>query len=77
MFYFSLVRQITDDEGDKYYQLHIDVLYEANGKNKLFHTTVWDKELNESIFDYIRNSPDFAYAKSTAYSEVEIYLEQA
>lgn len=75
LFYFSLVKQFPNDD-DEFYQVHIDVLYKPNGENRVFHKTIWDEDLNENIFAYIRKSDDFNYAKNDEYIRVEIYADE-
>ncbi len=74
LFYFSLVRQFPNDE-EEYFQIHVDVLYKPTSENKVFQKAVWNEDLSENIFDYIRNSQAFAYAKNTEYIQVEIYID--
>lgn len=75
MFYFSLVRQFPNDE-EEYYQIHVEVLYKPARANKMFHTSVWSEEINEDIFEYIRKSQDFAYAKREEYVQVDIFMDE-
>lgn len=75
LFYFSLVRQFPNEE-DEYYQIHVDVLYKPNEQNKLFIEATWNEDLNENIFDYIRKTEAFTYAKGEKYIEVEIYIDE-
>lgn len=75
LFYFSLVRQAPDGD-DEYYQIHVDVLYKPTEENHAFSEATWDDELDESIFDYIRESKAFAYGKNREYVKVGIYLGQ-
>lgn len=42
----------------------------------MFHESTWDEDLEENIFDYIRDSEVFAYAKEQEYQAVKIYLDQ-
>lgn len=75
MFNFSLVRQFPNDE-EEYYQIHVDVLYMPVEENKVFKQTTWDEDLEENIFQYIKKSAEFDYCKKTAFSKVEIYLDE-
>ena len=75
LFQFSLVRQVPN-ENDEFYQVHLDVFYEASQDNQMFHESTWDEDLEENIFDYIRASEVFAYAKEQEYQAVKIYLEE-
>lgn len=71
LFYFSLVRQFPNEE-EEFFQVELKVLYQPTEGNKPFHAAVWNESLNEDIFDYIRRSPAFAYAKDHEYLKVEI-----
>lgn len=52
----------------------MDILYKPTGENEIFSETTWDEDLNENIFNYIRKSEAFAYAKNQEYIKVKIYL---
>ena len=75
LFQLSLVRQ-APNEDEEFYQVHLDIFYEACQENKIFHESIWDEDLEENIFDYIRASEVFAYAKEQEYQAVKIYLEE-
>lgn len=75
LFYFSLVRQFSNEE-DEFYQIHVDVLYESNQENKVFSETVWNEEISENIFDYIRNSQSYLSVKSSEIIKVDIYMDE-
>ena len=75
LFQLSLVRQVPDED-EEYYQLHLDIFYEASRENQIFSESTWDEDLEENIFDYIRASEVFAYAKEQEYQAVKIYLEE-
>ena len=64
-------RQIPNPD-DQYCQLHVDILYKPTGENEIFSETTWDEDLNENIFNYIRKSEAFAYAKNQEYIKVKI-----
>ena len=75
MFQLSLVRQ-APNEDEEFYQVHLDIFYEASRENQIFSESTWDEDLEENIFDCIRNSEVFAYAKEQEYLAVKIYLEE-
>ena len=75
LFQISLVRQ-APNEDEEFYQVHLDILYEASQDNQIFSESTWDEDLDENIFDYIRNSEVFAYVKDQEYLAVKIYLEE-
>lgn len=75
LFQLSLVRQ-APNEDEEFYQVHLDIFYEACQENEIFHESIWDEDLEENIFDYIRASAVFVYAKEQEYQEVKIYMDQ-
>ena len=75
LFQLSLVRQVPNED-EEFYQVHLDIFYEACQENEIFHESIWDEDLEENIFDYIRASAVFAYAKEQEYQAIKIYLEE-
>ena len=61
---------------EEYCQIHVDVLFEPDDVNKEFSGPVWNEDLEENIFDYIRNSKAFEYARCNAFKELKIYLDE-
>ena len=75
MFNFSLVRQFPNDE-EEYYQIHVDVLYIPTEENKDFQRTIWNEDIEEDIFSYIKKTPEFKSCKDKVFSKIEIYLDE-
>ena len=75
LFQLSLVRQVPNED-EEFYQVHLDIIYEASRENQIFSESTWDEDLEENIFDYIRASEVFNYAKEQEYQAVKIYLEE-
>ena len=75
-FYFCLVRQFPIEDDDEYYQIHVEILFLPDSENCKFSGTVWNEDIAENIFDFIRRSDAFAYAKSQPYCEIEIYMDE-
>ena len=75
-FYFCLVRQFPIEDDDEYYQIHVDILFLPDSENCKLSGTVWNEDIAENIFDFIRKSDAFAYAKSSPYSKIEIYMDE-
>ena len=75
-FYFSLVRQFPIEDDDEYYQIHVDILFLPDSINREFSGAVWDEEIEENIFAFIRNSKEYAYAESAAYEQIRIYMDE-
>ncbi len=74
-FQISLVRQFSNSD-EEFYQIHVVILYKPTAENKIFSETTWDEDLDENIFDYIRKSASFAYARNHEYIEVKIYMDE-
>ena len=74
-FLFSLVRQYPGKD-EEYYQLHVDVLYEPTDENAAFFISVWDIDLGENIFNYIRNSAVYFWAKERPFYKIDIYMDE-
>ena len=75
LFQLSLVRQVPNED-EEFYQVHLDIIYEASRENQIFSESTWDEDLEENIFDYIRNSEVFSYAKDQEYLAVKMYMDQ-
>ena len=75
LFQLSLVRQ-APNEDEEFYQVHLDIFYKASQDNQIFSEATWDEDIEENIFDYIRASDVFAYAKKQEYLAVNIYLDE-
>ena len=75
LFCFSLVRQFPNEE-EEYYQIHVDVLFETNDENKTLSESVWNEDIEEIIFEYVRKSESFSYAISDTYKRVDIYMDK-
>ena len=75
MFNFSLVRQFPNDE-DEYYQIHVDVLYVPTEGTKDFEQTVWNDDMEENIFNFIKKTPEFIFCKDKEFCKIEIYLDE-
>ena len=75
LFYFSLVRQFPKNDGE-YYQIHTDILYRPDKRNKKLHNTVWSDSIKGDIFEYIRNSKAFEYAEPETPQRIDIYMDE-
>ncbi len=75
VFKISFVRQFPNDD-EEFYQIHPDILYKPTDENKIFNEVRWNEDLSENIFDYIRKSEAFAYAKNQEYIKAEIYSDE-
>ena len=60
----------------KYYQIHVDVLYIPTEENKDFQRTIWNEDIEEDIFSYIKKTPEFNFCKDKVFSKIEIYLDE-
>lgn len=71
----SLVRQYPNEE-EEFYQVHVDISYASDEHNQQFAETIWDEDLDESIFDYIKQTEWFQYLKNIQYLEVKIFVDE-
>ena len=75
LFYFSMTRQFPNG-GEEFYQLHLDVMYSPNEENKAFKNSVWNEDIDEDIFKYIKESEAFKYASADKYLKIKIYMDE-
>ncbi len=75
MFYFSLVRQFPNGEGE-YFQLHLDVMYQPDQENSRFCESIWDEDLEENFFDFVRNSEAYQLLRDRSAKKVHVYLDE-
>ncbi len=75
LFYFSLVRQFPNHEGE-YMQLHLDVMFLPDQKNRNLCGCFWEEESEEAFFDNVRKSEAFLLLKDETAKKVRIYLEE-
>ena len=54
----------------------LDIFYKPTSENAEFSESIWNENLDENIFNYIRNSEVFADAKEKEYLKVKIYLDE-
>ena len=69
LFQLSLVRQVPNED-EEFYQVHLDIFYEACQENQMFYESIWDEDLGENIFDYIPVSDVLSYAKEQLYQVI-------
>ncbi len=75
-FSFSLTRQYPDGVDDEFFQVKLDILFEADETNEKLFESAWDERLKENIFDYIRRSKSYHYAQENKFSKIRIYMSQ-
>ena len=75
MFHFSLVRQYPNEE-EEYYQLHLDIMFDPTSSNNSFQQTTWSFEINESIFEHIRNSKEYSALKDIPVAKIDVFLDE-
>ena len=75
LFYFVLVRQYPDGNGE-YYQLRVNLAYALDRENADLEDTLWSDDTDESFFDYICESSGYKYAKNNKIKCVDIRIDQ-
>ena len=76
MFIFSLTRQYPNDTDDEFYQLHVEIYYEPDSDNSGMNECIWSMHTDENIFDTVRRSPTYEYARCHEYLSYEISLDE-
>lgn len=75
LFYFSLVKQVPNNN-EEFYQIHVDVLYKPDDENKLYSGAVWNEEIDENIFDFIRKSEAYKYTQNNNFIKIKVYVDE-
>ena len=75
LFYFDLVRQYPDGEGE-YYQLRVSLMFSPDEINRELQDTLWSDDTNENFFDYICKSSGYDYAKNHVIKSIDIRIDQ-
>ena len=71
-----MTRQYPDGVDDEFFQVKLDILFEADETNEKLFESAWDERLKENIFDYIRRSKSYHYAQENKFSKIRIYMSQ-
>lgn len=75
LFYFSLVRQYPNEE-EEFCQIHMDIHYKPDEANQRFSASVWDADIEEDIFDYVRKSEVYSVLASKSIYKVDVYMDE-
>lgn len=75
MFYFDLVRQYPDGDGE-YYQIRVSLTFVPDKDNAKLKGTFWSDDTDKNFFDYIRESSGYKYAKISRIKSVDIRIDQ-
>ena len=75
LFYFDLVRQYPDGEGE-YYQLRVSLTYAPDDENAKLNDILWSDDTTEDFFEYMRRSSGYKYAKDHKFKAIDIRIDQ-
>ena len=75
LFYFSLVRQFPNEE-EEFCQIHLDIQYILSDINRAFGASVWDEDLSEDIFEYIRKSEAYLALSEEEIYNIDVYMDE-
>ena len=75
LFYFDLVRQYPDGDGE-YYQIRVSLTFTPDEENAKLYDTLWSDYTDENFFDYIRKSSGYRYVKNNPIKFVDIRIDQ-
>ena len=73
-FYFSLVRQFTNNAVGDFKQLQMQILYEPSEYTKDFKLAIRNTEIEEDLFDFIRNSDTYIALQDKKVGNIKIGL---
>ena len=74
-FYFCLVKQYPNED-EEYVQEHTDILFKPDAENRDLKECVWNFDIEENIFAYIKKSKAYAYATQHSYIKVDTYEDE-
>lgn len=75
IFYFSLSRQYPGIDGE-YLQLQVNIEFRPTKKNITLQESIWDFEAEPNIFEYIRQSESYLWAKKAKIKKIDISLNE-
>ena len=75
VFLFCLVRQFPNED-EEYYQIHLDIYYKPSNDNKKIQGAVWNEDIEENFFDYIRSSKAFECVSSEPVQKIRIFMDE-
>lgn len=73
-FYFSLVRQFSDNAEGDFKQLQMNILYEPSEYTKDFKLAIWNTDVEKDFFDFIKNSDAYIALQDKKVGNVKIGL---
>ena len=74
-FYYNLVRQFPDGEGE-FYQIRVSMVFSVDDENSRLFKTIWSDSTDEDFFTYIRRFPGYDYVITHEIRDIEIRIEQ-
>ena len=75
LFYFDLVRQYPDGDGE-YYQLRVSLMFTPDKETFELDDTLWSDDTDENFFNYIRSSSGYEYVKMHQIRSVDIRIDR-
>lgn len=75
LFYFDLVRQYPDGDGE-YYQLRVSLAFAPDNENANLNGTFWSDDTEENFFDSIRRTAGYEYTKINRIKYIDIRIDQ-
>ena len=71
----SVARQY-DTYDDEYMQLRVNIVFEKNNDTPDILDSIWSDMIDGSIFDYIRESEVYEWAKNKKIKDVTVNLDE-
>ena len=73
LFYFELVRQYPDGDGE-YYQITVSLTFLPDEENAKLSGAHWSDLISGNFFDYIRGTDAYNYAKANSARSIDIFI---
>ena len=72
---FSLVRQ-TPTRDDEFYQMHMEVVYEAGEEERQLNESEWHEEGDDDLRDYVHQSKAYNVLKNKRILKIEVWVDE-
>lgn len=72
---FSLVRQ-TPTRDDEFYQMHMDVTFEAGEEERQLNECEWHEEGDDDLREYVHRSKAYNVLKNKRFLKIQIWVDE-
>ena len=72
---FCLVRQTPSEDGE-YYQMHLELQYEADDDIKALNECEWHEKGDSDLYEYVAKSKAYQMLKDRTYSKINVWVDE-